>query len=513
MRAEGALSREDYLGVVAFDESARWVLNVTQLPDQSVLENAIGSFIANGQTNMKSGVMAAYEALKGVNARRKHIILMTDGWVRTGELNDLARQMKDEGITLSIVAAGEGSAEYLKQLAADGGGRYYPATDMMSVPDIFLKETVKSVGQYIIEQPSFALPDPSGLSPALRGIDTTDLPMLMGYNGTSPKTNIRNDLLTDKGDPLLATWQYGLGRAAAWTSDLKGKWASDWVQWQEFSKFASQLVGGLLPAPQVEGLDARVSLQDEGAVVTLDARDEAGRPRNGLSVTARWIDPDLGTLETPLAQVGPGQYQAITRADQPGTYLVWLGVNDNQQGLGQMTMGLVVPYSPEYRAGGINRGLLDELARITGGGPLAEPVQAFLHNLPSVGTAREIWRALLLLAALLFPVDVALRRLILTRRDWAMARAWVIERLPAKRLTRRPGEPQVLGSLFAARERARRQTQVRTGSTEGNPPAETPPVVEQPSAEPPPQPKAPPQSAGQADSLARLREAKKRAKR
>ena len=94
---------------------------------------------------------------------------MTDGWVRTGELTALVEKMREEGITLSVIAAGEGSAEYLKALAEDGGGRYYPAVDMMSVPDIFLKETVKSVGQYIIEEPFYPLP--ASPSPVLRGID------------------------------------------------------------------------------------------------------------------------------------------------------------------------------------------------------------------------------------------------------------------------------------------------------------------------------------------------------
>ena len=214
--------------------------------------------------------------------------------------------------------------------------------------------------------------------------------------------------------------------------------------------------------------------------------------------------------------MGPGQYQAVTRADQPGTYLVWLGASNNEQPMGQMTLGLVVPYSPEYRAGGVNRGLLDELARITGGSQLTEPVKAFLHNLPAAGSAREIWRTLLLIAALLFPIDVALRRLIVSRRDMQTARAWVIERLPGRRRTAGEREAPILGRLFNARERARTRSavppaEVKPSSSQQSPPASGPvPPPEQPSeksAQPPAQ-QTPP-----ANSLARLREAKKRARR
>ena len=512
MRSAAALGDQDYLGVVTFDEQAHWTLEVKPLVGPGTLEEAIGTFRAEGQTNMVSGVNAAYEALQNVNARRKHIILMTDGWVHTGDLTAMAEKMKAEGITLSVIAAGEGSAEYLKALSEAGGGRYYPAVDMMSVPDVFLKETVKSVGEYIIEEPFYPLPYSPG--PALRGIDETMLPGLLGYNGTSPKTAARQDLLTPRGDPLLASWQYGLGRSAVWTSDFKGQWGGEWVQWDDFSRFASQLVGWLLPSPKEEGLNASISLEDEGAVIHLDAQDKDGRPLNYLDARARLITPDLQTVESPLQQVGSGQYESTIRADQPGTYLIQLGV----QGKGQLTLGMVVPYSPEYRAGGTNRGLLDELARLTGGGPLAEPVQAFIHNIPAESSAREIWRNLLLIVAILFPIDVALRRVMVSRRDMQRLRAWMIERIPGRAAARGERETPVLGQLFSARERARRRTGQRTDQPAGSvPPGSaatyTPPPAGQPSGETEKSPEQAPGPITQEDAFARLREAKKRAKK
>jgi Ca-activated chloride channel homolog len=517
MRAASALGDEDYLGVVTFDSTARWSLEVQPLVDQHTLEQAIGTFRAEGQTNMTAGVAEAYKALEGVDAKRKHIILMTDGWVHQGDLTQLVEQMRDEGITLSVIAAGEGSAEYLELLSVLGGGRYYPAVDMMSVPDVFLKETVQSIGQYVIEEPFFPLP--ASPSPVLRGIDETLLPSLLGYNGTSPKGTARMDLLTPRGDPLLASWQHGLGRSAAWTSDFKGRWASQWVRWSEFSRFTAQLVGWLLPRPQVEGFEASVMITDQGARIQLEAQDGDGRPRNYLNVNARLIHPDLGTSDIPLQQVGPGRYQATTRANDPGTYMVTLTATQDEIPQGQMTLGLVVPYSPEYRASGINIGLLDELARVTGGGPLLEPAQAFLHNLPAADSAREIWRTLLLVAALLFPLDVALRRLIISRRETQLARTWVSERLPWRKTAPQERGAPVLGSLFNARDRARQRTQRGAGDTErktGQPPippraADDDDEQQRPPASPPQADQ--PQSGEQADSMARLREAKKRARR
>ena len=515
MRSAAALGPEDYLGVVTFDAMAHWSLTTQKLVDPLALEQAIGTFKADGQTNMASGINAAYESLKNIDAKRKHIILMTDGWVRTGELTPLVEEMKAQGITLSVIAAGEGSAEYLEALAEAGGGRYYPAVDMMSVPDVFLKETVKSVGEYIIEEPFYPLP--ANPSPALRGIDVTDLPALLGYNGTSPKSTARLDLLTPRGDPLLASWQYGLGRAAAWTSDMKGQWATNWVSWNDYARFSAQMVGWLLPAPKVEGLTSQVSLQDEGALISLNAVDQDERPINFLNITARLIGPDLNTIELPLSQTGSGQYEALARIANPGTYLVWIGASDNQVSLGQLTMGLVVPYSPEYRASGANLGLLEELARITGGGPLAEPVNAFLHNLPSIDSAREVWRTLLLLVAILFPLDVALRRVMLSPRDLQKARTWLRSHLPGAERQAQSGEP-ILGQLFSARDRARsRDRKLREQSeraSQSPPPfarSEPEPTQPQPPQEEAPQAAEDPVDSG--DAMARLRAAKKRARR
>jgi uncharacterized membrane protein len=518
MRAAGALGQEDYLGVVAFDEVARWALELDQVADFVALEGSIGGIQAEGQTNLYSGVEAAYDALASADARRKHLILLTDGWVRQGDLTPLAREMQEEGITLSVVAAGGGSGEYLAELAEIGGGRYYPAADILRVPDFFLKETVQAVGEYIVEEPFYPLP--SGPSSVLRGLDPTTLPPLLGYNGTTPKSTAMVALSTPRGDPLLATWQYGLGRSAAWTSDLKGQWGTEWVAWDDFPRFAAQLVSWTLPAPQVEGLSAQAWLEDDAAVIQVEATETgppgsgdtstAGRPRDFLDVTATLIGPDLETIEAKLAQVGAGRYEARVDLEQPGAYLVRLAASEEGEALGQSTLGLVVPYSPEYRAGGTDPALLNQLARLTGGGQLLEPAAAFIHNLPSADRAREFWAPLLLIVALLFPLDVALRRVMLGPGDVRKGITSLRERLPARREMVSQRE-RALGRLFEARDRVRGR----------RPSAEAPPPTPaEPPAEPTPSPPsrqetepAPPPASASNDSLARLREAKKRARR
>jgi hypothetical protein len=376
----------------------------------------------------------------------------------------MASAMKDEGITLSVVAAGEGSATYLDQIARLGGGEYYPAASIQNVPDIFLKETIKSVGKYTIEEPFF--PIPASPSVVLRGLDPASMPPLLGYNGASAKKTARLDLITPRGDPLLATWQYGLGRSAAWTSDLKGQWARDWMNWDNFPRFASQLVSWTLPAPHIEGLSASVHHSDNQAVIEVEAVHKDGSPYNFLTGSVVIVDPDMKTKEIPLKQSGPGLYQVSASASTPGIYLIRVGINDKDRSLGQITLGSVIPYSPEYKSTGLDRSLLNQIASITGGGELSvnDLSAAFTRDLPSVENAREIWWPIMVLVAVLFPLDVALRRLIVRKKDFML----VADRLRASlrgiksQSSARSSQPQILNRLFEARARAR--THARTGS-------------------------------------------------
>ena len=77
---------------------------------------------------------------------------------------------------------------------------------------------------------------------ALREIDMESAPFLLGYVMTRPKPTSEVILATEKGDPLLAWWRYGLGMTAAFTSDAKSRWAAEWLTWPGYGKFWTQVV-------------------------------------------------------------------------------------------------------------------------------------------------------------------------------------------------------------------------------------------------------------------------------
>src|SRR3970282_2040331 len=115
----------------------------------------------------------------------------------------------------------------MRDLAAWGGGRYYFTRDLYSIPQIVTAEAVLATRAYLIEEPFRPLAAPG--SPLLAGL--LPLPALRGYVATAAKPAATLHALTSQQDPLLATWQIGLGRAAAFTSDAAPRWAAEWYGW------------------------------------------------------------------------------------------------------------------------------------------------------------------------------------------------------------------------------------------------------------------------------------------
>ena len=480
-RSVRLLFPKDRVGVIEFDDTASWVVPMTDLSDPGAVTAAIGSIREGGGTDIMAGIQAMSKVLPGDPAKVKHVILLTDGGADPTGIPELVKKLNTEnGITLSTVGVGQDAAPFLKDLAAIGGGRYHFAANPASIPSIFTEETTLATRAYIVEEPFF--PKLVNSSPILGGISAT--PRIYGYVATSAKDLAQVILKSEKDDPILATWQYGLGRSVAFTSDATGRWGRDWVAWPNYASFWAQAVRYTLGDSSNTALEMKVALDDTSkqAHLTLDARSRSGGFLNGYQIKANIIGPNGETQAVTLRQIAPGRYEAYFDPKEQGVYLMRFDGQPENGGAGQsfaQTNGWTLSYSPEYRRIESDPDLLLRLATLTGGKlATAKPADVFLHNLKAISpSSLPLWPWLLLLAALLLPLDVASRRLILTRQDWAR----FAETLRT-RLTRRPKAPVTqsaqMNSLLQAKERVR----------EGRKPASKTTVHPQPT------PKAPEQS-------------------
>lgn len=464
-QASLGLSERDQLGLVVFDDIANTVLPLQPLPSAVEIEQVLSSFGPGGGTDIRPGIVQAAQALAGADARIKHVILLTDGNAPSN-YSDLISQMRDQGITISTVAVGRDADPNLRQIAEAGGGRWYGVAQIGDIPRIFLRETVIVAGRDIIEEPF--TPQIALQTAALRNLG--GLPTLNGYNGTELKQTARALLVTPDGKPVLAQWQYGLGRAVAWTSDLQGKWAANWVQWEQFPRFISGLVDLLLPLQVGERLSVEATSSGAQTVLELTAQDEDGRPLNDLALEGRLVAPDNESRAVSFTQIDAGRYRAVASTSTPGVYLVQVAGSADGVPIGTARTGVVVSYSPEYGPNRENPQLLRDLAALTNGRVNAAPTEAFAPTAQVVGSVQEVALPLLWLALLLWPFDIAVRRLFVRPGE-------LFERLPVRRRRAAPASasPAMVARLSAAKQRARRGADAPAELENGQP--AVPPVA------------------------------------
>ncbi len=448
----------DRVGVVAFDDVASWAVPLTDLSNPDAVVNAIGSIQVGGGTDIMAGLQAMAKVLPSDPANVKHVILLTDGGADPTGIPELVERLYTEnGITLSTIGIGNDAAPFLNDLAILGGGRYHFTNDPASIPSIFTEETTLATRAYIVEEPFF--PSLVNSSPILAGIES--VPQLFGYIASSPKDLAQVILKSDKGDPILAVWQYGLGRSLAFTSDATGRWARDWVRSEIFPTFWAQAIRYTIGNPLETPLEMTIKPEGEQARLTLDAYSHNGGFLNGYQINANVVAPNGEIQSVLLQQIAPGRYEAQFNPTEQGVYLIRLTGQPLDTSTGERfseTTGWALSYSPEYRRIEPDPDLLLRLSTITGGKVASSnPADVFSHDLKSSRASRPIWQWLILVAAVLLPFDIAVRRLILTRQDMARLREWLIKLLG---LRRRPGletvqRSQRMEALFQAKDRAR----------------------------------------------------------
>jgi uncharacterized membrane protein len=411
--AKGAvelLGPKDKIGVIAFEGETFWVAEVQPASNKSTVLDHISSIEAGGGTVMAPAMEAAYDALVNTTAKLKHVIILTDGISAPGDFEGIASNMATAKITCSTVGVGEDAdRRLLEEIARIGKGRFYFTDDPSSVPQIFAKETVTASKSAINEQPFM----PQVLRPTqvLSDIDLANAPFLLGYVTTRPKPTSEQILATEKGDPLLAWWRYGLGMSVAFTSDAKSRWAAEWLSWPGYGKFWAQVVRHTMRKSEARGVDFKVEQKDRKATAILDAVDAAGRYLNETDTELTLIDTQLGSRKLPMRQTAPGRYVAEIDTPTPGAYHLEMSQKKQGRLLSQQSRGLVVGYEDELRLRPTNDELLRSLARVTRGRHQPEPEAVFADLDRSVPRTTPLWPYLVLTALLLFLGDVALRRI------------------------------------------------------------------------------------------------------
>jgi hypothetical protein len=366
--------------------------------------------------------------------------LLGDGDALDSGYESLVKRIHATGVTVSTVATNADTTQsyrLMQNIARWGGGRYYRADDPTSIPKIFVREAHLVAGSGIVEGKFY--PQRASTNPMLRDLHT--IPPLTGYVVTAPKTTGEQVLVSRRLDPILSAWQFGLGRAVAWTSDASGFWTHDWLLAPGANRFWADVVSWTLPSTGSGGLFvATTSVQGRGRISVITP------PKLGVDpqVTARVIGPNVNVTEIRLQPLAPGHYLGSFPMEAPGSYFVEVeGHGSGHAAIGQA--GLDLQYSPEYSSSGTDMGFLRQLARAGGGRLVGSPASVWSDNLAAVVDNRSLTQLFWVLALLLLPIDVGVRRLVISRRDLAALRSAGLA--PQGKAARKPSRASPLAAL------------------------------------------------------------------
>lgn len=403
------LGPRDFIGVVAFDGSPFWISEIVSAAQKGLVDERISALSAGGGTNLAPAMQEAYEALMRTSARLKHVVILSDGHSTPGDFEGLAQTMASSRITVSTVGIGDADRQLLERIAQVGNGRFYFTNDASAVPQIFAKETMTASKSAINEQPF--LPQVIRSTPVLSDINLDEAPFLLGYVVTRPKATSEVILATETGDPLLVWWRYGLGMSVAFTSDAKSRWAAEWLSWDGYNRFWAQVIRHCMRKNASKGFLVDVQKTGATARVTIDAVTQEGRYLNQADTQLKLIDPQLRTSSIPVEQTAPGRYEADVPIAERGSYHLQMTQKRDGQVVYQQSRGLIVGYPDEFRLKPTNDKLLEEIARSTGGTFEPQADQIFVNTDQSAASALPLWPYLILAAAIMFVLDVALRRI------------------------------------------------------------------------------------------------------
>ena len=340
------LNAVDMLGVLYYDGSVKWHIPFQEVgEDKGRLKGMIDRMVPGDMPDFDPFLKAAGDTLADPkhNLAVRHCILISDGDPTLGP-NGLAAlaDMKANKITCSTVGVATHSAAQDKVLAtiADGamtGGKYYPAKNPEQLPEIYMRES-RRVSQSFLYEKKFnpKLVSHSGPTDKL----DPNLPDLHGFIRTTLKNSPLAEMLVegpktfDQRFPILATWQYGLGRSAAFTSDARTMpgnprlgWDRDWAGSDIYLKFWEQVVGWAMRGLETDRMTLTTEYRDGKVRVMVEARDEKNRPITDLKMTGKVSSPvgggeSLPPIELKFEQRAGGYYEAEFKAEQAGSYVV-----------------------------------------------------------------------------------------------------------------------------------------------------------------------------------------------
>ena len=398
------LRPQDYVEVICFDDTYSRVVPFQNVDNPEEIQAKIYSIGEGGGTSIYPALEAAVRDINNVDAKIKHIILLTDGEDYNNNYGQLMPIINDAGITLSCVAIGDGcNNELLEDLAMQGNGRIFYSDANSDLPRIFAQEVFLASNTYLVNE--VFEPRVTSNDKIIREVAKDGMPQLYGYVATTKKERSIELLESFQNDPILAYWQYGLGKTVAWTSDVSGEWSAEYSSWENTTLLWHNIVKLVSEDNGMEGTYANVEQNGNKATITYTTEDYSADTK----VIAIVYDEEGNAHEVELDPKKPGVYETQIDTKDTGIYTINVQQREGEDVVSSINTAAIMQYSLEYRFYPENT-LLEEFIASIGGVFIEKPDEVFKYTPEFVKARFNLWLPLLIIASLIFLYDIAVRR-------------------------------------------------------------------------------------------------------
>ncbi len=407
------LNPTDRVGVVVFDTEFKWIVPLMKAGERRWIADKLSQVEGDGGTDLYPALSNVFRFIKQVKAAKKHVIVLSDGETKKADFKTLVKSMSASAISVSTVAIGNNAdIKLMKSIAAWGRGRSYYTDNPKNIPKIFTGET-KIVTKNLVTE-KILRPYSTRPNEMMQGIKAVKLPVIHGQVLTHPKPGASVWIRTAEG-PLLAAWRYGLGRSVAFTSDLSRRWGREWVRWEHYGRFTSQMVKWAQKKETQKKFFATIDRDGANGKFTVDLFSEENRFINNWNLKVNVRFPSEKSKTISLDQIAPGRYQGAFPVEEIGEYYFSLFGGKNDKSSFQQVFGFGIPYTDEFNNLGVGLPLLERLADFTNGKLLT--IDKFQNDLfrsqsGSKEYGRPLWPYLLLAFLLIMIIDVVTRKLL-----------------------------------------------------------------------------------------------------
>ena len=524
------LGSYDECGLLYWGGTTSWLFRLQPVGNRSRMLGRIGGMTPGDMPDFEPSMRMALNGLLRTSAMTKHVIIISDGDPSAASAGVL-QALRDARISCTTVAVnshGAFSTGEMKRIANATKGRFYEVTNPRNLPQIYTKETRVVSRPLIYEKESAWKPTLAAVTDPVAGLGA-DLPPISGFVLTTRKPVAECPITSpipseSELNPILAHWQYGLGKSVAFTSDTGERWAGAWRDSDVYKQFWGQLVRWSMRPAESQDLTVSTREQDGKVTVVVNALDKSSEFMNFLDLDGRVTFPDPNRKASlDFTQTEPGKYVAEFDAEDYGSYMMVVSHRQKDGSLALSSSGFTISYPPEYRDVTSNRGLLEQVASISDGRvvDLADlgTTDFFLRNRPPAQRLQDAWPWLLVLALVAFLFDVAVRRIALepaqmayfARKVWAKATFHRPPPAPSETMSRLSSVKREAAADFQTRER---RFDLTDAADTAAPPAG---AADRPAAARPASPKptdesltAPPEATDEDSYAAKLLRAKKK---